>query len=112
MISICFFTSHKNKIEFFFCGQDVSLGVTNARQIDTGVASGEDKNTLGVRTMSRDAAQIKRRVSVHQGSLILESCSYVWRVSVREEMECETTRSHCEQSAGTVNRVRSPGGEI
>jgi RNA binding exosome subunit len=35
--------------------------------------------------MARDASQRKRRVSVHQGSLILEVCSYVRRASVRDD---------------------------
>jgi hypothetical protein len=65
-----------------------------------------------VRAMAWDAVQIKRRVSVHQGSLILEAYRYVRRASVREEMECEATRSHCAQSTGAVIRVRSAGGEI
>jgi hypothetical protein len=62
--------------------------------------------------MAPDDAEIKRRLSVHQGSLILEACHYVRRACVREEMECETTRSHYTQTAGTVSRVRSAGGEI
>jgi hypothetical protein len=80
--------------------------------MDDNATSGEGKSTLGVRAMARDAAQIKRRVVVHQGSLILEACHYVRRASVREEMECEATKSHCEQSAGVVSRVRSARGEI
>jgi hypothetical protein len=37
---------------------------------------------------------------------------YISGGGVREKLECETTRSHCGQSAGAVSRVRSAGGEI
>ncbi len=56
-----------------------------------------------------DSAQIKRRESFHQGSLILEACLYVRRACVREEMECEATRSHFAQPAGAESSAR---GEI
>ena len=39
-------------------------------------------------------------------------CCNVRRACVREEMECETTRSHYEQPAGAESRVRSSGDEI
>jgi hypothetical protein len=92
-------------------GPALSHGATNAGNVNTGAASGEGKSTLGVRATTRDVAQIKR-LSVHQGSLILEACRDVRRASMREKMECEATQSHCTQPAGAVNRVCSAGGEI
>jgi len=90
-----------------------SHGVTSVRQIDAGTTSGEGNSTLGAMTlMTWDAVQIERRVSVHQGSLILEACRHVRRACVRKEMECEATRSHCEQPTGAESRVRSARGEI
>jgi hypothetical protein len=38
-------------------------------------------------------------------------CCNVRRARVREEMECEGTRSHCAQPAGAERRVRSARDE-
>ena len=69
-----------------------------------------DVAALQARSNAWRTAQLKIAVRVHQH--VRRRDVHIRRACEREIVECETDRSHCAQTTGTVSRVRSAGGEM